>query len=301
MEHPEYHLTRADFGNQEEWLRYCLEGGIDPLNDPELRDTYASGGGLWGQIFCAIYGHTPEARGRILDATDCSDALSLDEFRAAYNAVAFVGCLGMFMNTLVTVTWPTVGLASDEAVEHAQWRFLRGVDAFFASRGVWAGWVWVTERGRRRGLHTHLLAHVPITVMLQFRQWCLMEVAEIAPQALLDTPESKTIDFQYRLRPSNTHWAGFRYLFKGLNPRLAVRDSRTGEHTQLATIFGLEPKPQGAVTGARSGVSASLSDEAMSEWLANNEYNGFLPLDEALASGRLYPEPGLKVGKGPSR
>ena len=73
-------------------------------------------------------------------------------------AAAFASTIGMPFNRMITISWDRAGV-SDTA--WATGRYLKCLREFLLSRGARTAFIWTLERGKRLGLHVHILIHVP--------------------------------------------------------------------------------------------------------------------------------------------
>lgn len=287
MERPEPRQTRDDYLEQEDWLRYCVESGIDPFecetgDDPE---PVILGSGPWAERCGATFGQTPDLREQMRNRAPSSQYLGLDAFRAAYQAVAFANCRGRVLNALITITWGTIGLTVDETIEMRLAQFLAAIDRWCAGYGIRPAWVWVIERGTQRGLHTHIIASLPAMLQLDFRGWFWRALSHICGCDLLHTPASKTLDIRFGMDENvGLQWEGFKYLFKGLSPRYRRTIRSTGVSTPLRPILGLDLSAQGWVLTERSGISPEFSPEAYQHWAAGLPFPPEIPRLEDIGS-----------------
>jgi hypothetical protein len=276
-------LTRADFLDQDSWFRYCRLGGVDPYADEELATCAPQGPGENAQLFGAIYGSTAESLQRTL-AGGWSAHLNYAEFERAYRAVAFANCRGIVLDTFVTITWRMLGIKTDEAVDRCQARLLADLQRWCDDHRVRPAWVWVLEKGRRRGLHTHMLISIPGTLVGVFRPWLMTQLPRLTGADLITTKESRTVDIKpLHAEGVGAQWSVFRYLFKGLSPRLVRTDARTGVQVRVHEIAGLKLNNEGEMVAARCGVAGALEPISIAAWAATHP--SLPPVNPAHANG----------------
>ena len=151
-------------------------------------------------------------------------------------------------------------------------KFLDWMRRWLERHADWPAYVWVLERGKKYGLHTHMLLHVPTDLGPRFKSAATERLSEILGSPLLDTPESKTMLIQTRGPDVNTQWRRFRYLVKGIDPRLGwMLDAEHGGFKTVAERAAINPKDAGTIQGKRVGVSRELDYGAFKRWAAVND------------------------------
>lgn len=104
-------------------------------------------------------------------------------------------------------------------------------------------YVYVIEKGKTKGIHTHILLHIPAHYQREYkkalRRWLPFEWNKT-------TVNVKPIKHpQYGdLSPLHTLYGTLRYICKGINP--------------AEPILGIKPRNQGRISGQRWGISESL-------------------------------------------
>ncbi len=69
--------------------------------------------------------------------------------------------IGLPVNRMMTVDWDLGGVADAQV---ARERLLKLIYDWIRCRGHETAWVWVMEHGRKHGMHSHILIHVPPTL-----------------------------------------------------------------------------------------------------------------------------------------
>lgn len=111
-------------------------------------------------------------------------------------------------------------------------------------RGLSVAYVYVIENGKEKGIHGHLLIHIPAPYQSQYKQalkrWLPFEWNK-------RTVDVKTVKYPSygQLSPLSRIYGLLRYMCKGLNPKTPVK--------------GIKPRPQGEIYGKRWGMSRRLS------------------------------------------
>lgn len=110
-------------------------------------------------------------------------------------------------------------------------------------RGLPVAYLYVIENGKNKGIHTHILLHIPAHYQREYKRalkkWLPFECN---PQRL----KVRTIPYAHygELSPMSKALGTLSYMCKGINPKEAIR--------------GIAPKDQGEVYGKRWGISESL-------------------------------------------
>ena len=170
-------LTRADFADRESWLRHCYYGGIDLAREDDFEGIAASG--LYGRRLSAIYGSTELDFLRTWAGWGVSRSIKWRQFVKGFEAVAFANCLGIVLDSSIDITWSLQGLTSDLTVAARQKSFLDAIHRWFDRHDTRAAYLWVMERGRRRGLHTHINIHIPPTLTDEFNTYANATLARM--------------------------------------------------------------------------------------------------------------------------
>ena len=93
--------------------------------------------------------------------------LTIEQVERAYEAIMLLHCLGLNFNIWYTCTWRSVELTTDEQVAEAIERHIESLRKWLEYRGAKFHYIWVVERGRERGLHFHVLMHLPKEIPLK--------------------------------------------------------------------------------------------------------------------------------------
>jgi hypothetical protein len=195
--------------------------------------------------------------------------LSAKEVRRLYESVAFANYTGTVMNTFTTIAWSTVGVSTDEKVQDASAEFLDRFRRWCAYKKIPCHHVWVMERGKRLGLHIHILAHIPPLYRTSYGSWALSAVRTTTKQEPLrgkmvdGKPPLSTLHIGNRPMGITDQWRAFRYMVKGVGPDEVQKFLGRHYHSMLVREFaGLRCSDQGEVKGQRSGHSQRLADKA---------------------------------------
>lgn len=110
-------------------------------------------------------------------------------------------------------------------------------------RGFPVAYVYVLEKGKYKGIHAHILLHVPAKYQREYkkalRRWLPFEWTRKRVQI-------RTVKYPHygELSPLNGIYGNLRYMCKGMTPDNPIRD--------------IEPKYQGEIYGQRYGISRLL-------------------------------------------
>lgn len=115
-------------------------------------------------------------------------------------------------------------------------------------RGLPVAYVYVIEKAKIKGIHVHILIHIPAGYQRDYkralRRWLPFEWNRKA----VDVRRVNHPDYG-NLSPLNSIYGFLRYMCKGIDPATPVR--------------GIEPRFQGEIHGQRWGVSTSLRQESL--------------------------------------
>lgn len=108
-------------------------------------------------------------------------------------------------------------------------------------RGKSHAYIWVLENGIAKGLHIHMLSHIPNGLQISYKRtlksWCLKYgVTDIKVKGI-------HYPIYGELHPMNQIYGVVKYISKGINPKY---------QSDLADI---KPRPQGMVYGRRIGMN----------------------------------------------
>lgn len=267
-------LTRDDFPSTEEWLRYRREGCFD---DRDYESN--SGNGPESQLYRAIYGHTLRRFQVAWEFRGTSYAITEKKFADTYAAVAFANRLSVVLNMHVTIAWSTIGVVDDIDVNIANRRLLDAIGRYFdKTLKIGRYWIWALERGKKRGLHTHLVVYVPLIAYNDFCEMLERSVKTITGKQPLVTDTSSTICVR-KAREAldfNSQWNWFRYLMKGLRSDDIMSDWRKrSKLDRLASSARITPEDEGEVRTKRVGVSRCIDRAAR---LKDSKDSGFKDL-----------------------
>jgi hypothetical protein len=264
----EQQFTRADFDSHEDWLRYRWQGGLEPVDDLSQYGG-VSGGGHYAALTAAVYGPTRRSYQLAWEGWGSSDHIEFEDVAQAYRAIALANCRGCVMTTRVDITWSTLDLTNEIIIRDHFRAFLDWMRRWLDRHADWPAYLWTFELGKSRGLHTHMLVYVPDDLGTVFRREAKRVLSEIVKRPLLETAQSETMRIRPRGPDINTQWIRFRYMMKGIDPRLGWPQS-DGDHKTVAERTGIKPKDSGLVLGKRVGVSRELDKESQKRWAALN-------------------------------
>jgi hypothetical protein len=224
-------------------------------------------------------------------------ALTLDEVRRVYNAVAFANRRGKVMNASLTLAWfmlPGVDqikqAKADEAFRHKlkQWFDSRHELSSSAREALF---VYVQENPTGERFHTHLLLHLPTEMIERFKAYLPAAVAQtartIAGVRGGDLPEGL---HKARVRRHDRHalhsqWIRYHYVTKGADPETSLTGVGPCKYYVGDVMRFTHRDPGPVVKGRRLRVGAS---GALGPTEQSREALGFRSLlDEQIRSGVL--------------
>jgi hypothetical protein len=152
--------------------------------------------------------------------------IGANQYREAYNAVAYANSLGAILNTHITLTWSLLGYEDDnEASAALQGGLIKHMREWHRhkedplSRPL--AWLYAHERSPSAGFHTHFLVSIPDEWRPDFDGWLHGRVKRLA--RLRDAPENAVYVSDARPdRPFMHQWRQFGYLMKTVDPRASL-------------------------------------------------------------------------------
>lgn len=238
-----------------------------------------------------------------------SNVITLPEFQRAYEAVALANVEGFVLNTFLTVSWTVGGVHGASHIHSLHERLFASMRSWVSDVQQTAGMpefpfaaIWVKEVGKKLGLHSHFLLHVPTSLFHRFREW-----AHKATRHLLELPKPDPRMAASALRVVHCsgfgndcvqQWRVLKYLMKGLDADAAMPCVQSHHHFLVAEFAGLKPSDQGTVAGPRFGRSRALGMSAFRKaearygrfnfWIEGKDQND-LPYDyRYLSHGELH-------------
>ena len=190
------------------------------------------------------------------------NAITQTQFANVYGAVAFAQYRGLPLNTHVSVTWSTVGLESDEDIRSAHLKLVEAMRKFIVvTLRLPQYHFWVLERSVRRGLHTHLMVHLPKANRQDLEKTLVRAVETITGKVPVQTAETKTV-FVRPLRTFQEQWHVFNYLMKGVYRDEASLSRRERQrYREFLKSLTEAPRFTGVIKGQRVRVSRALDVE----------------------------------------
>ncbi len=110
-------------------------------------------------------------------------------------------------------------------------------------RDLPVSYVYTLENGKCKGIHVHLLIHIPAGYQTDYKRamaaWLHFKIKK--PWVAIETIQYPIYG---SLSPMNSIYGALRYICKGINPQTPIND--------------INPFNQGTITGRRWGISKSL-------------------------------------------
>lgn len=289
-------LKRSDYSNEEDYLRDLRAFGFDVVDGFGRHTVAAVGNGPQARMVKAMNG-APKRR-----PASTSEGLTARQFNRLYEAVLFANCQAVVLNTMVTIAWSTFGLGHEVSVNKAHEAFLILFRHWCRDqRKVPHAVIWVKERGKVLGLHSHLLVHVPPPFRREFYRWALRTVRSVAKGA--ETKLAFEANGPRTLHIGENHadnvdaqWRMFRYLAKGVGPEeLVGLVSKEHRGLLLSEFAGLRASGQGEIIGKRAGWSTSLGEAAIARF--SREEGLPLEFNDPSPGQNLYTDGALRWGR----
>jgi hypothetical protein len=269
-------LTRADFNSSEGWYRHCHRSGERPFDDGDDFNGITACGYDSG-LAAGIWGHTRPQFLRAVCGYATSARIGRSKYHKLFNAIALANCLGFILNTRIDITWSLAGVRDDLEVADCQSRLLDWLRRWLARHNCAAYWIWVLERGKRRGLHTHMMVHIPSDLYLErftrygseppFREQLEAALERILGRPLVRRKGEKTLHLRHRSNLDTTHqWLAFQYRAKGVGGDPDIASEKYGLH---------RVSDEGEVVTKRVGVSRVLDDKNVRRLTSVNDFPSF--------------------------
>jgi len=188
--------------------------------------------------------------------------LTLNQAHAIIAAADHAFCIGRPLNQFVTIHFNKAGITATHAF----------VTAFFKLTGDWLRastkeppyYVWVLENEQNKGLHLHLLVHVPFGRKGQFKKLANRWLDRLGTNRQADALDIRPVRHSCRMQSAKSvstiwaylgHWGGW-YQRDGLKGALGYM--LKGLSAVNCVAIGIGHQPQGIVTGKRCGFSEAL-------------------------------------------
>ncbi|WP_152569533.1 MULTISPECIES: hypothetical protein [Sphingomonas] len=204
-----------------------------------------------------------------------SRGLTAKDFKLLYTSTAVANLSGWVLNTFATVAWRVDENCSETFAAQCHNDLLERMRAWFRDRrkshpNLPYAAIWVKEVGRKLGLHSHFLLHVPYELRFDFRRWL-----ERAAHKLIEAPDINPFkeDGTRRLVHVSPNfdadvaeqWNVFRYLVKGLEPSALLTLRHEEKHIKhlVREFAGIAISDQGRVMGKRCGNTHDVGPAAL--------------------------------------
>lgn len=184
-----------------------------------------------------------------------------------YNAISFANrAFGLAMNTHITLALGTIGIQNHDRIADIVSQFNHRVGKWLAGRECSHVWVYAHEGYSKRGfgMHSHILTHIPKPAIAEFRRWAIECVSKLTGVRVTE----RTICIKHRTFRQERHqvglqWIWFRYLFKGCDPAMLVRNRSTRRKERVCDVLKLRGWSMGEVRcRRRAGMSENIAVKA---------------------------------------
>lgn len=257
--------------SEEAELRARKEAGdIIHGDDPRRAPLIPGGGGRFAQEFRGIFDPREYSQSGLGKAQlIASTYLTGKQAERMYNAASFcIGGYGKTFDAHIVFSWKYVDLSDHEAASE---RFIEVKDRIrkrlTRKHRMKAHFVYVHENSRNHGFHTHMLLHAG-SAWPDLEAWLPGDVAAVCdmvlPGNMLHMRHRRQ---RQRFHRTALHWIWTRYLLKGVDPEVKVRD--LADKRRLIPLWEdlrLRPRSTGLVQcRKRVGVSDTLNEMAQTE------------------------------------
>lgn len=200
------------------------------------------GDGVYGRLVRATFGEAPKKRSarQPRQEVDWREYLPFKEVRKLYNACAYALAMDRLLNTFWTFTWKVGGVEGDAAGA----KFFSDMKAALRKHCRTAGlpdeMIYVHEKGKEFGFHTHMLLHIRKQDRREMRKFVRDHITELLGGEVLKKRIRTSVGKEMKLfdhRPAPPgglddgiawQWERFRYLIKGVNENERVPEVGRG-------------------------------------------------------------------------
>ena len=188
-----------------------------------------------------------------------SHELSAAQVANLIAAARHAEAIGLPFTRMITIHWQAAGVPLERMVK-ATGRFIDLLSKALARHGSATAWLCVHENGHGKGGHSHVLAHVPASLVQRLTALQKGWLRRITRQP-------------YRTRVILSKPIGGRLGLEGSNPDLHKANARAalayllkGASASAAARFNLQPlEPGGRIIGRRCSTSQNIGAKARSE------------------------------------
>ena len=187
-----------------------------------------------------------------------SRALTTEQVRLVKNAALHAVRIGLPFNRFITINWELAGVIDVQAALSA---FLKALRDWLQSHGYATAYIWVQERGPACGVHSHILIHVPPSVIARLGQrqrgWLKKTGAVSQKGVVRSRPIAGTSRVALSADPA-TH------AFYCRNLDVLVDYIAKGADAKARHSHGIKRRPQySLVSGKRAGTSRNVGAGAI--------------------------------------
>ncbi len=167
--------------------------------------------------------------------------MTVEQVEKLFTASEKAYALGCPLNRFFTIHF------DDFAEDKKPQKFVTGIlehsRKWLQRRGFPVSYVYVLEKGKYKGLHAHILIHIPPKNQIKYKKALKRWLPFECPKTRMVV---KTVQYPHYgdLHPLNGIYGILRYICKGIDPETPAR--------------GIRPKYQGEIYGQRYGISKAL-------------------------------------------
>lgn len=241
------------------------------------------GSGIYGRLVRATFGEPPKKHSvrQPFQQVDDREYLPFRGVRRLFNAGSYAVALGRPLNEFWTLAWKLGGVERDAAGAACFDSMKAALRKHCRAAGLPDEMIYVHEKGREFGFHTHVLLHVHAQDRRELRAFAGRHIAGLLGERALETrtraEDGRTMKlFSHRTASGQRlenqiafQWEEFRYMMKGvcegervpevgrgLRPRLSICRAFDLRRDELRKSLRMEFK------GPRAGMTHSLAGGA---------------------------------------
>ncbi|MFG1348826.1 hypothetical protein [Xanthobacter autotrophicus] len=241
-----------DFDPWMPWGGRTLEEMWLPFADPNER-----------RMRDIVLGATPEIFEKSLRKLVITRYITRGQCANVYDAILFANYFGSTLNVMITVVWKYAGLYTEDDICAAYEGLIDRLRKFLEYHGCPPHYYAVFENGAKEGYHTHIAVHIPDRIRAEFKEWRAKNAARLCVD-----PQTISRQMHVHMRRDNhirSQWAIFKYLMKGLDPRLRRWELKMNPHLPRKTAnyyLGVKQRDTGRVAMSRVHIARGLQPAA---------------------------------------
>ncbi len=252
----------------------CLEAQLPDLSefDPHTPLAARTLDELWlpyadrdeRQMRDMVFGPNQAAYEQSLKPCRVNRHITHTQLENVYDAVLFANELGSVLNVEITVTWRYAIILDYNEIEINYKKFSDRLRKFLEYHNCPVHYYAIFENGPSEGYHTHFAAHIPDRIRPEFKSWRRRAARDWA--VALDVSARFLHVHMHRDDNVAAQWNLFKYLMKGLNPKLSRLQKRVMPKADTANYYyGVQKREAGAIMLNRVRIARALGPLARSK------------------------------------